>query len=85
MKTIEERSLFENSDKKFLAFDVFLKTYANTKLYLTTDSGATYKDKYVGIENATRFAFVVEGSTQSTDLNTIQNLKTNSNNNVYIW
>ena len=85
VKTIEERSLFENSDKKFLAFDVFLKTYANTKLYLTTDSGATYKDKYVGIENATRFAFVVEGSTQSTDLNTIQNLKTNSNNNVYIW
>ncbi len=44
VKTIEERSLFENSDKKFLAFDVFLKTYANTKLYLTTDSGATYKD-----------------------------------------
>lgn len=85
VKTVEERSLFEDSDKKFLAFDVFLKTYANTKLYLTTDSGATYKDKYVGIENATRFAFIVEGSTQSTDLTTIQNLKTNSNNNVYIW
>lgn len=84
-KTIEERSLFENSDKKFIAFDIFLKTYANTKLYLTTDSGAVYKDKYVGIENATRFAFVVEGSTQSTDLNTIQSMKTNSNNNVYIW
>ncbi len=85
VKTVEERSLFEDSDKKYLAFDVFLKTYSNTKLYLTTDSGAVYKDKYVGIENATRFAFVVEGSTQSTDLNTIQSLKTNDNNNVYIW
>ena len=49
------------------------------------ENGGLSDARNVGIENATRFAFVVEGSTQSTDLNTIQNLKTNSNNNVYIW
>ena len=84
-KTTEERSLFEDSDKKYLAFDIFIKTYAPTSLYLTTDSGATYKDKSVGIENATRFAFVMEGSTQSIDLQTMQGMKTNNRQDVYIW
>ena len=82
----EEYSIGEESDKKYLAFDIFLKSSNQTPLYLTSESGATYLDKSVGIENATRFAFVIEGNTSPINsINTIQSLKTNDNNNVYIW
>ena len=85
IKMQEEHSLFEESDKKYLAFDIFLKTNSPIDLYLTSDSGVTYKDRSVGIENATRFAFVIEGNTNSNDLSIIQGMKTNNNQDVYIW
>ena len=83
---VEELSVKAESDKRFLAFDIFIKTNTPTDLYLTGDSGVTYQETSVGIENATRFAFVIEGTTPvESALGTIQNMKTNDNNNVYIW
>ena len=86
-RSIEEKSFGEESNGKFITFDLFLKTNNNTKLYLTPDSNVTYTgDKSVGIENAVRFAFVEEGTVETgASLNTIQNLSTNDNNKVYIW
>lgn len=83
---VEELSVKAESDKRFLAFDIFIKTNTPTDLYLTGDSGVTYQEKSVGIENATRFAFVIEGTTPvESAVGTIQNLKTNNKENVYIW
>lgn len=86
-RSIEEKSFGEESNGKFITFDLFLKTNNNTKLYLTPESNVTYTgDKSVGIENAVRFAFVEEGTVETgSSLNIIQNLSTNDNNKVYIW
>lgn len=86
-RSIEERSFGEESNGKFITFDLFLKTNTNTKLYLTPESNATYSgEESAGIENAVRFAFIEEGTvTTSSSLNTIQSLSTNDNNKVYIW
>ena len=86
-RSYENKSFGNESDGKFIAFDIFLKTTTNTKLHLTPESNAEYLgNKSVGIENAVRFAFVEEGRTSiDSSLNVIQNLSTNDNNNVYIW
>ena len=75
------------SNGKFIAFDVFLKTSTPADLYLTNSSGATYiGDKSVGIENAVRIAFIIEGNTPtSSSLNAIQAMKSGSENTTYIW
>ena len=86
-RSIETESFDELSDGKFIAFDLFLKTNADTQLYLTPLSNITYGgETSVGIENAVRVAFVEEGTTTvGNNLTIIQSLSTNSNDNVYIW
>ncbi len=86
-RSIEESSFGENSNGKFIAFDLFLKTSSDMRLYLTPESNAVYAgDTSYGIENAVRYAFVYEGNTPSgSTLPVIQGLSTNDNDNVYIW
>ena len=83
----EERGYGENFNGKFVAFDVFLKTATPSELYLSDESGITYNgEESVGIENSTRFAFVVEGNVEATSpVSTAQLLRTSSRSNVYIW
>lgn len=86
-KSTETESNGVESDGKFLAFDIFLRTTDTKDLYLTNESKVTYNGEYsTGIENAIRVAFVVEGNTRTDSaINTIQSLTTTNNNNVYIW
>lgn len=86
-RSIEEESFGNDSNGKFVTFDLFLKVNKDTDLYLTPESNVTYGgDTSFGIENAVRFAFVVEGSTfTGSSLDVIQNLTTNDRNNVYVW
>lgn len=86
-RSIEEESFGNNSNGKFVTFDLFLKVNKDTDLYLTPESNVTYGgDTSFGIENAVRFAFVLEGSTfTGSSLDVIQNLTTNDRNNVYVW
>ena len=75
------------SDGVFLAFDIFLKTTKDSYLYLTNESSVKYVgDKIPGIENATRLAFLEEGTTVATSsLDVVQSLNNASDNDVYIW
>ena len=86
-RSIEEESFGNESSGKFIAFDLFLRVNKDTDLYLTPESNATYGgDTSYGIENAVRFAFVLEGNTLTgSSLNVIQSLSTNDRNNVYVW
>ncbi len=83
-REIEKRN---NNDGMFIAFDIFLKSNRDTKLYLTPESGARYiGDKIPGIQNATRIAFIVLGNTVSNaSPEFIQNLNNATPNDVYIW
>ncbi len=79
------------SNGKFIAFDIFLKTASTKELYLSNISGVealleNEDDESVGIENAFRIAFVIEGNVaDGTNLNTIQSLAGATSNNLYIW
>lgn len=86
-RSLETESKGEKSDGKFLAFDLFLRTSTTKDLYITNKSKVTYNGEYsTGIENAIRIALIIEGTTTAdSDINTIQNLKTNDSNSVYIW
>lgn len=86
-RSIETESFGEDSEGKFIVFDIFLKTSSDSILYLTPESNATYGgDSSVGIENAVRFAFVEEGNTAAgAALGVIQGLSTNDNSKVYVW
>lgn len=76
-----------NEDGKFIAFDLFLKVDNGGTLYLTNESGATYTGTNTpGIENAIRFAYLIEGNVPAgSGLGTIQSLTSNNNDDVYIW
>lgn len=86
-RNIEKEGFDENSDGKFISFDLFFKTSENTKLYLTPESVITHASDYsVGIENAMRVAFVYEGNTfTGNSSENIQSMITNNSNDVYIW
>lgn len=74
-----------NRDGNFIAFDLFFRVTKDTALYLTSNSGAKYTgDKIPGIENASRFAFLVLGNTNSgSSPDVIQSMR--GNQGVYIW
>ncbi len=76
-----------NVDGMFIAFDIFLRSNKDTKLYLTPESGVRYiGDRMPGIQNATRLAFVVLGNTVSNaNPEFIQNLNNATLKDVYIW
>ena len=86
-RNIEEESFDEQSNGKFIAFDIFLKTSQPFQIYLTPESNITYGgENSYGIENAMRIAFVHEGTVAiGSALNTTQGLTTNQEENVYIW
>ena len=75
----------DDSDSKFIAFDIFLKTESKKSLYLSSNSGVkNISDNPTGIENSFRIAFLNQGNVSSeTDINIVQNLK--EANSVYIW
>ena len=87
IRSIETESFDEESTGKFIAFDLFLKTNTTTDLYLTKESNITYNgENSVGIENAVRIAFIEEGNVPNgTNITTIQQLLTNTTDNIYIW
>lgn len=72
----------------FIAFDMFLKSEKAVDLDMTGSSGVVANNTDTGIKNASRIAFVIEGTT-TTDaaLSDIQalNLTAGSTDEVYIW
>lgn len=82
-RSIETNSFGEESDGSFIVFDIFFKTSNQKDLYLSSNSKITYLgDQSVGIENATRVAFLNEG-TSGDNSNIAQNL--NNASNAIIW
>lgn len=86
-RMIEERTTDESNNGTFIAFDVFFKTTAPKTVYLSGDSFVRPKEgDSVGIENSARIAFIKEGTLPiETNLTTVQNQKTTSEENVIIW
>ena len=88
VRSVEEEGNGVNSEGKFIAFDLFFKVNNESQIYLTNNSKVTYKEdsSQKGIANATRIAFVDEGTVQiGTGVNEIQALRNATNNTVYIW
>lgn len=71
----------------YVAYDIFLRTENEAPIYLTTNSGVTFKDADdTGIKNATRIAFAVLGNTTSDDtIGNIQGLNNGASSPVTIW
>lgn len=86
-RSIETEGNGDDSLGNFIAFDIFLRSTEGKALYLTSESDITYGgNESVGIENAMRGAFILEGNTPSGDsIARIQSLSTSDSNNVYIW
>jgi len=85
-KIEEQEGSGEDSEGKYMAFDMFLKTTNDVKLYLSNTSSVTYQGNTPGIENSVRFAFLVEGNMPATtDYKTIQNLNNATSETTYIW
>ena len=86
-RKVEERTTEESNNGDYIAFDVFFKTTASKTVYLSSNSFVKPKEgESVGIENSARVAFIREGSALSTtNITTVQNVKTTSDNNVIIW
>ena len=85
-KTEEKEEYGEEAEGYFIAFDLFLRINSDKNLYLTNESKIIYNGNSTGTENATRVAFIKEGTVSSeSKLNAIQSLHTTDNNNVYIW
>ena len=62
-RSIETESFGEDSDGNFIAFDVFFRVTSSKELYLDGSSKVEYTgEANPGIENATRIAFITEGS-----------------------
>ncbi len=62
-KSEEIEGFGEDSEGIFIAFDLFFRTTNNKELYLSNNSEVTYLgEESVGIENATRVAFLDEGT-----------------------
>ncbi|MBR3199348.1 MAG: hypothetical protein IKG27_04975 [Bacilli bacterium] len=74
-REIETESFGEESEGSFVAFDVFFRVKSSKELYLDGTSKIEYTgESQSGIENATRIAFLVEGSSEDVP-NISQNLK----------
>ena len=73
-RSIETESFGEDSTGNFIAFDVFFRVNSSKELYLDGSSKVEYTgDANSGIENATRIAFITEGSSEDNP-NISQNL-----------
>ena len=82
-KSLESNSFGEESEGRFIVFDLFFRTTNNKELYLSGNSSVTYNgDSSSGIENATRVAFLNEG-VSSDNAGTAQSL--NGASEALIW
>lgn len=64
-RSIETESFGEDSNGNFIAFDVFFRVSSAKELYLDGNSKIEYTaDANPGIENATRIAFITEGTSE---------------------
>lgn len=87
-RSVETDSNGPTSDGKFIVFDLFFKVSSDTQVYLTNNSQITYLnvDEGKGIANATRVAFVYEGTVPNgAGVDEIQALKRATSNTVYVW
>ena len=87
-RIIENNGNGDNSDGKFLVFDLFFKTDNESNLYLTTNSNVSYTNPETkkGIASAARIAFINEGTAPvGSSIGDIQRLKQGNNNTVYLW
>ena len=88
-KSTETNTSGDDTNAKFVAFDVFLKNEQNETLYLTPLSTVAYVTADSGIKNATRVAFVTLGhsSVMDNDSNrtTIQGLNGGASSDVKFW
>ena len=77
----------EADTAKFIAFDLFFKVNADTKVYLQAGSGVLNADPADnGIKNASRIAFVNLGNTaDGSELSSIQGLNAGTSSTVTIW
>ena len=73
------------SNGKYIAYDLFFKVNADTRIAITSASGVKSSDENdTGIKNASRIAFVKLGYVaDGTALSTIKGL--NSGTDVYVW
>lgn len=87
-KDTEVEGFGDNSSGRFMAFDVFVRTSQPKILYLTKNSNIVYQglDENMGIENAFRVAFLVEGNALSNSPTTyIQNMNNADEDSTYFW
>lgn len=86
-RIVEQEGNGTSSDGKFIVFDLFFKVSNDTTLYLANNSKVKYTNEDgKGIANATRVAFVNEGTVPNgSDVETIQRLKGGSSLTTYIW
>lgn len=84
-RNIEEEGFGDETDGKFISFDVFFKVPSQKTIYLSSKAGVKYNgDTNTGIENAMRIAFLIQGNVpKDTPISTIQNLK--GATSPYIW
>lgn len=74
------------TEGRYMAFDIFLKSDTDTRLYLTNTSGASYEGITPGIQNSVRFAFLVEGNVlDKQNYLSAQTLNEASADSTYIW
>lgn len=75
LTTVKETDA-KGTEGRYIAFDVFLKVDAETKIALTPDSNVRFTDTTTkGLENASRVAFLIQGNQATgTALGTIQGL-----------
>ena len=86
--TSEETKEVNGTAGDFIAFDVFLKSDKAVDVDMTGSSGVKANGTDTGIKNASRIAFIVEGSTTSDD--TVENIQgleltAGSTEGVYFW
>ena len=83
----EKAALMNDSDGKYVSFDIFVKSTSPKKLQIVPDSGVSYKtdvSQPTGIENAFRIGFINKGNlSSSSNINLIQNL--NNGNESIVW
>lgn len=75
LTTVKETDA-KGTEGRYIAFDVFLKVDAETKIALTPDSNVRFTDTTTkGLENASRVAFLIQGNQATgTALGTIQGM-----------
>lgn len=82
-KSVSEQN---GTSGEYIAFDLFFQVKAETQMYLTNKSNVVAGSTKSGIENASRIAFLDEGTLSvGSDATDIQALKGATSSSVVIW